>query len=135
MTYLSSTPANVRCFVSYDYDNDAILKTFLVSQSKLPAATFAITDWSIKVASPSWREEARRRIRSSSVVIVLCGKNTDTATGVDVELQIAQEEGKPYFLLAGYKDGGNIKPKAAKSTDKLYKWTFENLETLIHGGR
>ncbi len=133
----SSSPAlvKVRCFVSYDYDNDSVLKEFLIGQSKRADATFAIADWSIKVASPDWKEEARRRIRNSNVVIVMCGKHTDTATGVAVELKIAQEEGKPYFLLAGYSGGGNLKPAIAKSSDKLYKWSFENLEKLIHGNR
>ncbi len=124
-----------RCFVSFDYDNDVVLKEFLIGQSKRDDATFAIADWSIKVASPGWREEACTRIKSSHIVIVLCGKNTNTATGVATELAIAQEEGKDYFLLAGYKDGGNVKPTTAKSGDKLYKWTFENLEKLIHGAR
>jgi hypothetical protein len=27
------------------------------------------------------------------------------------------------------------KPKAAKNTDKMYKWTWDNLKTLIGGGR
>ena len=63
------------------------------------------------------------------------GGATDTATGVAVELGIAQEEDVDYFLLAGYSDGGNPKPTAAKSTDKLYKWTWENLKNLAKGSR
>ena len=27
------------------------------------------------------------------------------------------------------------KPKAAKSSDKIYKWTWDNLKSLIHGVR
>ena len=40
-----------------------------------------------------------------------------------------------YVLLAGYSDGGNIKPTTAKFTDKLYKWTWENLKNLAKGSR
>ena len=133
--YFASNQPKVRCFVSYDYDNDSVLKDFLIGQAKHPRSTFSIADWSIKIASPNWKSEARTRIRSSSLVIVLCGQKTNTATGVATELLIAQEEKKPYFLLAGYKNGGNVKPTSAKPADKLYKWTFENLERLIHGGR
>lgn len=124
-----------RAFISYDYDNDARLKDLLVGQSKLPDSPFEVHDWSIKTASPTWREEARRRIRASRLVIVLCGKHTHTATGVGVELAIAQEEDVSYFLLAGYSDDGNTKPTTAKSTDKLYKWTWENLKALVNGAR
>ncbi len=125
----------VRCFVSFDYDNDVKLKQFLIGQSKKDDSPFEISDWSIKEASSDWKTKARMRIRSSDVVIVICGKNTDAATGVATELSIAQEENKNYFLLAGYNDGGNKKPTSAKSSDKIYKWTWDNLKTLIHGKR
>ncbi len=66
---------------------------------------------------------------------MLCGKHTDTATGVNVEIRIAREETVPYFLLAGYSNGSNKKPTAALSTDKMYNWTWDNLKALIAGGR
>ena len=125
----------VRCFVSFDYDNDVTLKEFLIGQSKKDDSPFEISDWSIKEASSDWKDKARSRIRSSEIVIVICGKHTNTATGVATELSIAQDEEKTYFLLAGYSDGGNKKPTSAKSNDKLYKWTWENLKLLIHGNR
>ena len=124
-----------RVFISYDYDNDAFLKEALVGQSKLPDSPFEISDWSIKVASPGWKEEARRRISASTSVAVICGKNTATATGVATEVAIAQSLGKSYFLLAGYSDGGNFKPSTALATDKMYEWTWENLKILVKGGR
>jgi len=68
-------------------------------------------------------------------VIVICGKHTDTATGVNAEIRIARDEEKPYFLLAGRADGGNKKPTAALDSDKMYKWTWDNLKSLIAGNR
>lgn len=124
-----------RAFISFDYDNDARMKDLLVGQSKNPDSPFEIADWSIKVASPGWKDEARRRIRASDVVIVLCGKHTDNAVGVATEVTITQEEGRPYFLLAGYSDGGCKKPKTAKYSDKLYEWTWPNLKKLVGGAR
>lgn len=123
-----------RVFVSFDYDHDARLKDLLVGQSKNPDTPFAIADYSIKVASSDWLEKARVRIRSCDVVIVLCGEHMDTASGVAIELQLAREEHVPHFLLAGYADRTNIKPDGA-STDKLYKWTWDNLKKLIGGSR
>ncbi|MFB6720036.1 hypothetical protein ACFCV3_07745 [Kribbella sp. NPDC056345] len=124
-----------RVFISFDYDHDARLKDFLVGQSRLADSPFSIADWSIKVASQNWKIEARKRIRASDVVAVICGLNTHTATGVALELSIAQEESIPYFLLNGYKDATGTKPTTAKSSDKLYKWTWDNLKTLVEGGR
>lgn len=124
-----------RVFISFDYDHDVVLKDSLVGQSKNPDSPFEISDWSIKIASPTWKDEARRRISASSVVAVICGKHTDTATGVATELSIAQDLSKPYFLLAGYSDGGNKKPTTAKADDKMYKWTWDNLKILVGGGR
>ncbi len=124
-----------RAFISFDYDNDARLKDLLVGQSKNPDSPFEVCDWSIKTASTQWREEARRRIRASGLVIVLCGEYTDLATGVGIELGIAQDEGVNYFLLAGYADGNNTRPTTAKATDKMYKWNWENLKKLVGGAR
>ena len=125
-----------RVFISFDYDHDETLKTFLVGQSKLPDSPFELTDWSIKEPiTGDWKAKARTRIKSVDIVTVICGENTDTATGVSAELAIAQGEKVSYFLLNGYSDKTCVKPKAAKSTDKIYKWTWENLKKLIGGER
>jgi hypothetical protein len=60
---------------------------------------------------------------------------TDKATGVAVELAIAKEEGKSYFLLWGRTVGTCKKPTTADEKDKIYKWTWENLKSLIGGSR
>lgn len=122
-------------FISFDYDNDATLKEFLVGQAKNNDSPFCIADWSIKDPSIDWKNEAKRRIKRADQVIVICGKHTDTASGVNVEIELAREVATPYFLLAGYADGSNKKPTAALSTDKMYQWTWDNLKTLIAGGR
>lgn len=124
-----------RVFVSFDYDNDSDLKTLLVGQAKNPDSPFEISDWSIKVASPGWEEEARKRIRASDSVAVICGLQTHLAIGVATELSIAKEEGIPYFHLAGRSAGGNTMPSSADSSDKLYEWTWENLKRLVNGVR
>jgi len=66
-------------------------------------------------------------------VIVICGKHTDTATGVNEEIKIAREETTPYFLLAGYSDDGNKKPTAALASDTMHTWTWDNFKKLIGG--
>lgn len=39
--------AKKRAFISFDYDNDETLKTFLIGQAKLPDSPFELADWSI----------------------------------------------------------------------------------------
>jgi hypothetical protein len=130
-----ATDEKVPVFISFDYDNDDDLKRLLVGQAANDDSPFSIADWSIKEESDDWKEKARTRIKRVEQVIVICGKYTDTATGVDAEIEIARDEEKPYFLLAGRADGGNKKPKGALDSDKMYNWTWDNLKNLIGGAR
>ena len=128
--------AKKKVFISFDYDHDEFLKIALVGQSKNPDSPFELTDWSIKEAiSSEWKARARTRIKGVDIVVVICGQNTNTATGVSAELAIAQEENISYFLLRGYSDKTCVKPIAAKSGDKVYDWTWDNLKKRIGGAR
>lgn len=128
--------ARTRTFVSFDYDHDSDLKTLLAGQAKNSDSPFEITDMSIKeTISKDWKEKARTRIRGCDVVVVICGEHTDSAAGVSAELAIAQEESVDYFLLKGRSNKTCVKPKAAKSSDKIYDWTWDNLKKLIGGSR
>ena len=131
-----SQKAKKRVFISFDYDHDLDLKNLLVGQSKNEDSPFEIADWSVKEEiSGDWKSKVRERIKKVDVVAVICGQYTDTATGVSVEVKIAQEEDIPYFLLWGRSGKTCKKPKSAKQSDKIYKWTWDNLKKLIHGAR
>ncbi|MCP4370936.1 MAG: hypothetical protein GY797_22905 [Deltaproteobacteria bacterium] len=128
--------AKKRVFISFDYDHDLDLKNLLVGQAKNNDSPFEIADFSIKEAiSEDWKKNARTRIKGCDVVTVICGKHTNTATGVSAEVEIAQDESVDYFLLWGKSGEDCKKPKAAKSSDKIYKWTWDNLKALIGGTR
>ena len=125
-----------KAFISFDYDHDSDLKTMLVGQAKNPDTPFEIADYSVKEPlTGDWKAKVKERIRLVGVVIVICGEHTDTASGVSVEIEAAQELGKDYFLLWGRSGSTCVKPKAAKSSDKIYKWTWDNLKALIGGSR
>jgi hypothetical protein len=125
-----------KVFISFDYDHDEVLKTFLVGQSKNEDSPFTLEDWSIKEhIDENWKAKARARMKRVDVLAVICGQHTHTATGVSAEIKIAQELGLDYFLLKGYKDLDCKKPLTAKSTDSMYNWTWPNLKALIGGGR
>jgi len=128
--------AKKRVFISFDFDHDEDLKNLLVGQSKNQDSPFELSDWSVKEAmSGDWKSKVRTRIKSCDLMVVICGEKTDKATGVNAELRIAQDEEIPYFLLWGRSGKTCVKPTAAKSGDKIYRWTWDNLKALIGGAR
>jgi hypothetical protein len=127
--------AKVPVFISFDFDHDEDLKNLLVGQSRNEGSPFEISDWSVKEESTDWEADARRRIRRAEQVSIICGEHTDTATGVSKEIRIARDEDTPYFLLYGRSGKTCVKPRAALDNDKMYKWTWDHLKTLIGGGR
>jgi hypothetical protein len=125
-----------KTFVSFDYDHDADLKTMLVGQAKNPDSPFEIADYSVKEPlAGDWQKKVKEKIKLVGLVIVICGEQTDSASGVSAEVKIAQELEKDYFLLWGRSDKTCVKPRAAKVSDKMYKWTWDNLKALVGGSR
>ncbi len=128
--------AKVKVFISFDFDHDEDLRNLLVGQAKKPDSPFEIADYSLKEPlTGDWKSKIRERIKRVEQVCVICGLHTDTATGVSAELKIAQEENKQYFLLKGHGDKTCKLPTAARPSDKMYNWTWENLKLLIGGSR
>jgi hypothetical protein len=124
-----------RVFISFDYDHDEGQKHLLVGQAKNPDSPFDFSDWSSKEhLTGDWKAKINAKLAYVDVGCVLCGKHMTTANGVDREIEMFRELGIPYFLLAAYTEGC-VKPKAAKASDSVYKWTWENLKALVGGGR
>jgi hypothetical protein len=125
-----------RAFISFDYDHDSDLQVLLAGQAKHPDTPFEIKDRSLKEPlTGDWKFKVKRRMDNIDVVVVICGEHTNTAYGVAEELEIARESATPYFLLWGRSDKVCVKPTTALYTDKMYKWTWDNLKVLIGGTR
>lgn len=125
-----------RAFISFDYDNDSTAKMYLAGQAKNPDSPFDFKDNSVKAhLTGDWETKVQRRMDNIDVVVVLCGTKTHTAQGVAAELKIAKSLNKKYFLLAAYSDKQCTKPTTASASDKVYKWTWDNLKLLIQGHR
>ena len=128
--------ATKSAFISFDFDHDEELRDALVAQAKNPDSPFSITDWSVKeLITENWRNHVRDRIRRTDLTIVICGEHTHDAAGVAAEVTIVREEGKPYFLLKGRPNNTCTRPRPVLRTDKIYKWTWKNLKSLIAGTR
>jgi hypothetical protein len=119
-----------RVFISFDYDNDKILKDYLVGQSKWPESPFEISDWSMKEPGPewNWEEKARERIKHSDIVLVIVGYETYMARGVLKEVAIAREEGIKRIQIKGRSDGWVTRLRGA---GWFYEWTWPNLKRLL----
>ncbi len=125
-----------RAFISFDFDHDEDLRNLLAGQAKHPDSPFEIRDRSLKEPlTGDWKQKVRRRMDNVDLVIVICGEYTHTAAGVAAELTIAREAGKAYFLLRGRSDRTCTKPRSAFESDKIYRWTWDNLKQLIGGAR
>ena len=125
-----------RVFISFDFDHDEDLRNLLAGQAKHPDTPFEIKDRSLKEPlTGDWKQKIRRRMDNIDVVIVIGGEFTHTATGVSSELTIAREAAKPYFLLWGRIGGACTTPTSALASDKIYRWTWDDLRNLIGGAR
>ncbi len=121
--------AKKRVFVSFDCDNDRVIKEFIIGQSRLPDSPFEVIDCSMKEAAPEkdWEQTAERKIKGSNLVIVMVGRTTYRAQGVLKEIEMARRNGVKIVQMIGYQDGGYT---AVPNAGRLYAWSWENLKKL-----
>ncbi len=119
-----------RVFVSFDFDNDKVLKDFIIGQSRLTDSPFEVIDTSLKEAVPmkTWEDKARAAIKRSDIVVVMVGLKTYKAPGVLKEVGMAREEGIPIVQVIGYKDGDYT---AVANAGRLYAWNWDNMKKLL----
>lgn len=122
--------AKKRVFVSFDFDNDKVLKDFIVGQTRLADSPFEVVDTSLKEAAPmkTWEDKARVAIKRSQLVVVMVGPQTYRAPGVLKEVAMAREENIPIVQVIGYKNGDYT---AVPNAGRLYSWNWENLKKLF----
>jgi hypothetical protein len=122
--------ARKRVFVSFDFDNDKILKDFIIGQARRKDSPFDVIDTSLKEAAPlrTWEEKARTAIKGSDLVLVMVGQNTYRAPGVLKEVKMAREQGIRLVQVIGYKDGDYT---SVPDAGRLYAWSWDNLKSLL----
>lgn len=122
--------AKKRVFVSFDFDNDKVLKDFIIGQARLADSPFEVIDTSLKEAAPmkTWEDKSRAAIKRSNIVVVMVGPKTYKAPGVLKEVGMAREEGIPIVQVIGYKDGNYT---TVANAGRLYAWNWENMKKLL----
>lgn len=120
-----------KVFVSFDFDNDKVIKDFIIGQAKNPDSPFEVSDHSLKESAPEkeWLERAKRAIGRADVFIIMLGSKTKKASGVLKELIVAIEKGKRKFQIIGYSDGKE--DWAVPGGGRVYLWNWDNLKKLL----
>lgn len=97
--------ANPRAFISFDYDNNKTEKDLFAGQAKNSRTPFNIEDWSSKAHLPQreWEQRIDDKIKKCNMLIVLIGKKTHSAIGVEKEISFAKNNNVPVFGV--YVDG------------------------------
>lgn len=110
----------VRVYISFDFEHDLELKNGLVAQLAHLGFGPGWVDQSIPapIIDERWQTDARRRISASDLVLVVCGKNTHTAKGVNIEHKIARQMEKPVRFLRGRQEGASFPPDV-KAADQI----------------
>jgi hypothetical protein len=123
--------AKKKVFISFDFDNDKILKDFIIGQAKHDDSPFEVSDFSLKEAAPEkdWLDKAKTAIARADIFIVMLGPKTKNAPGVLKEVKIANEVKKTKFQIIGYKDGSA--DLAVPDAGRVYSWNWENLKKLL----
>lgn len=119
-----------KVFVSFDFDNDRVLKDFIIGQARNSDSPFEVIDHSLKEAAPErdWEKKAATAIARSDIVLVVVGPKTYRAHGVLKEVAIARDAGVKIVQVIGYRDG-NYTP--LPNAGRLYAWNWENLKKLL----
>jgi hypothetical protein len=119
-----------RVFISFDFENDRVLRDFMLGQARLPDSPFEVVDHSLKEAAPerNWEAKARAAIARSDVVIVMVGNATHRASGVLKEIAMARDAGVQVVQVIGYKDGDYT---PVPNAGRLYAWNWPNLKKLL----
>lgn len=123
--------AKTKVFVSFDFDNDKVLKDFIIGQAKLPDSPFQVSDHSLKEAAPqkTWETKARAGISRADIFVVMLGPRTRRAPGVRKEVAMANSLGKKRVQIIGYQDGS--RDWAVRGAGITYRWNWDNLKRLL----
>lgn len=122
--------AKTRVFVSFDFDNDRVLKDFILGQAKLTDSPFEVVDHSLNEAAPErdWEKKARAAISRAEIVLVIVGTKTYKAHGVLKEIAMAREANIRIVQIIGYKNGDYT---PVPNAGRLYSWNWDNLKNLL----
>jgi hypothetical protein len=125
--------ANLRAFISFDFDNNLTEKNLFVGQAKNSRTPFNIEDWSSKESLPQkeWEDLIKSKINKCNMLIVLVGKKTHTATGVVKEISFAKTQDVPIFGVYVGGAGSTTTLPTGLPRYKTIDWDWEDIADAI----
>ena len=118
----------VGVFLSFEFDEDRDLHRNFYAQAK-QHSTHRIKDESLNERRPDaeWLKFAREQITKSDIVIIVVGKNTHNAPGVEKEVTIANQLDKPMFQIRPRKrTAGKV-----KGAREMIRWKWKRINAKI----
>lgn len=115
-------------FLSFEFDEDRDLHRNFYAQAKRHS-THHIKDESLNERRPDaeWLKFARKQIAKSDIVIVVVGKDTHNAPGVEKEVTIANQLNKPMFQIRPRKrTAGKV-----KGAREMIRWEWDLIDAKI----
>lgn len=125
--------ADPRAFISFDYDNNKTEKDLFAGQAKNSRTPFNIEDWSSKTHLPQreWERLINDKINKCNMLIVLVGRKTYSATGVEKEILFARANNVPVFgVYVGEADYNTVLPDGLYRT-RTIAWDWEKIADWV----
>ena len=116
--------ANLRIFVSFEFDKDNSLKNNFLRQAR-EQSQHRVSNCSLNQAYPdeAWKNKVKQAIRECDVVLVLVGQNTHNAPGVLVETNMGRSMKKSTIQVLSTKARrNNYKGVASLEDRSSWKW-------------
>lgn len=125
--------ANPRVFISFDFDNNSGEKMYFAGQAKNSRTPFNIEDWSSKEHLPQkeWEALIKEKVNKCNLLIVLVGKKTYSAKGVEKEIAFAKSQDVPTFGV--YVDGADNSTALPNGLqrNRTINWSWEMIANAI----
>jgi hypothetical protein len=122
-----------RAFISFDFDNNKTEKDLFAGQAKNSRTPFNIEDWSSKTHLPQreWENLIESKINKCNLLIVLVGKKSYSATGVEKEISFAKINNVPVFGV--YVDGANTSTDLPDGLqrNRTISWDWDKIADAI----
>jgi hypothetical protein len=119
--------ADPRAFVSFDFDHNETQKILFAGQAESDSPTpFTVQDWSSKSSLPQsqWEAEIKQKVNRTNMCIVLVGTTMASATGVEKEVAMAEEQDVPVFgvYVGGATSTSTLPTGLARSRTVAWDW-------------
>lgn len=123
--------AKKRVLVSFDFDNDKVLKECINQQARREDSPFDVVDTLLKEESPqaSWESTAETRTKGAARGLVVVGASTHRSPGVLKEVGFARKWNIPIAQVIGYR---GTHPTTVPNAGQLYWWDWDNLKKLLN---